>query len=212
MTARLVDPVVELRINGGTKPVTVSAGGSANLTWTSRYATSCTASGGWSGSRSTAGGSQRVGPIAATTMYTLYCRNSVGDNAGTSVTARVNTGSSGSGTGSGSGAGAGSGSGTGTSAGGSGSTGSTKPALDLHINGVAGTVNISPGGRVTLTWSARNVAACTASGGWSGAKPVTGTQSLGPLSADRNFVLACRNDKGGYVTKSVRVTVGKTGR
>ena len=212
VTARLVDPVVELRINGGTKPVTVSAGGSANLTWTSRYATSCTASGGWSGSRSTAGGSQRVGPIAATTMYTLYCRNSVGDNAGTSVTARVNTGSSGSGTGSGSGAGAGSGSGTGTSAGGSGSTGSTKPALDLHINGVAGTVNISPGGRVTLTWSARNVAACTASGGWSGAKPVTGTQSLGPLSADRNFVLACRNDKGGYVTKSVRVTVGKTGR
>lgn len=210
VSARLVDPVVELRINGGTKPVAVPAGGSATLTWSSRYATSCTASGGWSGSKNVSGGSQRVGPIAATTMYTLYCRNGAGDNAGTSVTARVDAGSGGNG--SGTAGGTGSGGGTGTGGGGSGTTGTTKPTLDFRINGVTGTVNIPSGGRVTLTWSTHNVTACTASAGWSGVKPVTGAQSIGPIAADRTFSLACRNDKGGYVTKIVRVTVGKTGR
>jgi len=211
VTARIADPVVEIRINGSTKPVTVARNGSATLTWSSRYATSCTASGGWAGNKSVSGGSQSVGPIASTTMYTLYCRNSLGDNAGTSVTARVDTGTTGSGTGTGTGAGTGSGGGTGTTGGGTTATG-TKPALDLRINGVAGTINVASGAHVTVTWSARNVVACKASSGWTGDKPLSGSQSFGPITARRQFVLACRNDKGGYVTKGVAVTVGQTGR
>ena len=212
--ARLTDPEVQLRINGGTKPVTVPAGGSATLTWSSSYATSCTASGGWSGNKSVSGGTESVGPIRTTTMYTLYCRNSLGDNAGTSVTAKVDAGTTGSGTGSGSGSGSGGGTGAGTGTGGTGSgtTTTTKPALDLRINGIAGTINVASGAHVTVTWSAQNVVACKASSGWTGDKPVSGSQGFGPITARRQFVLACRNAKGGYVTKSVAVIVGQTGR
>ncbi len=211
--ARLTDPEVQFKINGGTKPVTVPAGGSATLTWSSRYATSCTASGGWSGSKAVAGGSQSVGPIRTTTMYTLICRNSLGDNAGTSVTAKVDTGATGSGTGSGTGAGTGGGTGTGGSGSGTTTTTTTtRPTLDLRINGVAGTINVASGAHVTVTWSARNVVACKASSGWTGDKPISGSQGFGPITARRQFVLACRNAKGGYVTKSVAVTVGQTGR
>jgi hypothetical protein len=210
--ARLTDPEVQLRINGSTKPVTVPRNGSATLSWSSRYATSCMASGGWSGNKSVGGGSQSVGPIASTTMYTLFCSNSIGDRAGTSVTAKVDAGTTGSGTGSGSGTGAGTGGGTGTGATGSGTTSTTKPTLDLRINGVAGTVNVPSGARVTVTWSAQNVVACKASSGWTGDKPISGSQGFGPITARRQFVLACRNAKGGYVTKSVAVTVAQTGR
>ena len=77
---------------------------------------------------------------------------------------------------------------------------------------VAGTIYVVPGAHVTLTWSARSVVTCTASAGWSGSKPLEGSASIGPVTTSKNYVLACRNNKGGYVTKSVRVAVGETGR
>jgi hypothetical protein len=72
--------VTNTAISGGDPPPTVSlsasptsvaAGGSSTLTWSSTNATSCTASGGWSGDKATSG-SQSVSP-AATTTYTLGC-------------------------------------------------------------------------------------------------------------------------------------------
>lgn len=50
----------------------VSAGGSSTLTWSSTNATSCTASGAWSGTRA-ASGSEQVGPIDTPATYTLTC-------------------------------------------------------------------------------------------------------------------------------------------
>lgn len=51
---------------------TVSSGGSARVNWMAADADSCTASGGWSGTRA-ANGTETVGPISAGTTYTLTC-------------------------------------------------------------------------------------------------------------------------------------------
>ncbi|MBI1892595.1 MAG: hypothetical protein HYS14_00550 [Candidatus Rokubacteria bacterium] len=59
----------------------------------------------------------------------------------------------------------------------------------------------------TLTWSSTNATTCTASGVWSGSKPVSGSQSTGPLTSTSTYILTC-NGSGGSVTKSATVTVG----
>lgn len=61
-------PVVTLTAN----PPLIGLGNSSNLVWTVTGATSCTASGGWSGARSATGGSQAVSPTV-TTSYTISC-------------------------------------------------------------------------------------------------------------------------------------------
>ncbi|MDO8495194.1 MAG: hypothetical protein Q7S32_01540, partial [bacterium] len=53
---------------------------SGTLSWTTGNSpTSCTAYGGWSGSKSVSGGSQAFGPISTSTTYGLTCTNSGGD-------------------------------------------------------------------------------------------------------------------------------------
>ncbi|GBE47736.1 hypothetical protein BMS3Bbin12_00901 [bacterium BMS3Bbin12] len=74
------------RISLTANPVSVGAGGSAALTWSVTGATSCTASGGWSGARPTAGRTD-TGALSATTTYTLACSGPGGDtSAAASVT------------------------------------------------------------------------------------------------------------------------------
>jgi hypothetical protein len=50
----------------------VTKGGSSTLTWSATNATSCTASGAWTGSLTTSG-SKPTGAIDATSVYTLNC-------------------------------------------------------------------------------------------------------------------------------------------
>jgi hypothetical protein len=58
-------------------PQVVAAGGSSTLTWTSSNATSCTASGAWSGSVGLSG-TQSTGAVGATTSYSLMCSGAGG--------------------------------------------------------------------------------------------------------------------------------------
>ncbi len=67
-------PTVTLSAN----PTTVAMNGTSTLSWTTSNATSCTGSGGWSGSKSVPNGSQSVGPITASTTYTLACTGAGG--------------------------------------------------------------------------------------------------------------------------------------
>jgi azurin len=76
-------PLVQLSAN----PPGVAAGGSTTLNWTSSNVTSCTASGGWSGSKATSG-SQSVGPLQNDTSYSLNC-SGPGGNAFSSTTVTV---------------------------------------------------------------------------------------------------------------------------
>lgn len=64
-------------------PATIARGQSSTITWSSTNATSCTASGGWSGSKG-ASGTQTVTPTATTT-YTLSCSGSGGNATASTV-------------------------------------------------------------------------------------------------------------------------------
>jgi len=69
-------------------PTSVSAGGTSLLTWSSTNATSCTASGGWTGTKPNAG-SATVGPISVSTDYVLSCTGSSGGTTARTVTVAV---------------------------------------------------------------------------------------------------------------------------
>jgi len=58
-------------------PTTVSPGASSTLTWSTSNASTCTASGGWSGATATSG-SASMNSIAATTTYMLSCSGTGG--------------------------------------------------------------------------------------------------------------------------------------
>lgn len=72
-------------------PATVNSGGQSVLTWSSSNATSCTASGGWTGSKA-ANGTETVGPLTQTTTYQLTCTGA-GGQISRSATVSVNGGS-----------------------------------------------------------------------------------------------------------------------
>jgi hypothetical protein len=63
----------------------VALGNSTTLSWTSNNATSCTASGSWSGSRDSTGSVTLTPTAAGVTTYTLSCSNSAGASQSTSV-------------------------------------------------------------------------------------------------------------------------------
>jgi hypothetical protein len=66
-------PMVSLQAS----PTQVDAGSDVTLSWTSTNATSCTASGGWSGSQATSG-TLAVGPLAVASVFMLSCSGSGG--------------------------------------------------------------------------------------------------------------------------------------
>jgi hypothetical protein len=83
VTAAPPPPTVTLAPSVGT----VATGGSATLTWSSTNATSCTASGGWTGAKASSG-NQSTGPLTATTNFTLTC-SGPGGSATRTVTVTV---------------------------------------------------------------------------------------------------------------------------
>jgi RHS repeat-associated protein len=76
-------PTLQFSVN----PATLTAGGSSTLSWTSQYATACSASGAWSGSKATSG-SQSVTP-SSTSTYALSC-SGAGGSVSQSATVTVN--------------------------------------------------------------------------------------------------------------------------
>jgi hypothetical protein len=70
-------------------PSAITSGGSSTLSWTATNATSCTAGGGWSGTKAVSG-SASTGALTATTTYTLSCTGT-GGNASQSATVSVST-------------------------------------------------------------------------------------------------------------------------
>ena len=70
-------------------PSKVSLGGASTLTWSSTDATSCTASGAWSGTRPTVGSEAQTPAVAGTTIYNLSCTGTGGAGSA-SATVTVN--------------------------------------------------------------------------------------------------------------------------
>ena len=67
--------------------------------------------------------------------------------------------------------------------------------------------SVAAGGSVTLTWSAPNATACTASGSsaWTGSEPVSGTASV-VISATAALTLTCTG-AGGSTAQTVNIAV-----
>ena len=69
-------------------PMTITAGQSATLTWSSTNATACTASGAWLGSKA-ASGSESTGVLGDTSTFTLTCDGLGGTSSAQSVVVNV---------------------------------------------------------------------------------------------------------------------------
>jgi hypothetical protein len=66
--------------------------------------------------------------------------------------------------------------------------------------------SVQAGGSLTLTWSSTNATSCTASGAWTGSRATSGSESVGPLTANSTFTLSCTGP-GGSHDASVDVTI-----
>jgi hypothetical protein len=89
------------------------------------------------------------------------------------------------------------------------SDGSVPPPAAPTVSIVANPTSVSSGSAATLTWSSTNATSCTASGGWSGSKTTSGSQSTGNLTANTVFTLTCTGS-GGSATQSANVTVASS--
>ncbi|HKD54543.1 MAG TPA: hypothetical protein VKB72_10030 [Steroidobacteraceae bacterium] len=81
----------------------------------------------------------------------------------------------------------------------------TAPAAPVVTLSVDHT-QVASGSTVDVIWSSQNATTCTASGGWSGSKPVSGTATSAALLQDTTFTLSCTG-AGGTQSKSATVTV-----
>ena len=151
----------------GASPSAITAGQSTMLNWSSTNASSCSASGSWSGSRAT-NGSLSVSPTS-NASYTLTC-----SGAGGSVNRTVAV--------------------------------SVTPAAAPQLTFSSADSTVSTGGTTQLTWSSTNTTSCTASGGWSGGRSVSGSQMVGPLSGTTTFTLSC-SGPGGNVIRMLTVSM-----
>ena len=152
---------------------TINSGGAATLTWTSSNATSCTASGDWSGNKSLSG-TELTDILTAPATYTLACAG-VGESVSKSVIITINI---------------------------------PPPPNAPTMSFSANPTTIDPNQSSLLKWSTSGADSCTASGDWSGDKPLNNTagETTGSLSASATYTLACTG-AGGTTTRTATVTV-----
>ncbi len=81
VSASIPAPTVTLSAS----PTSVASGASSNLTWSSLNATSCTASGAWSGNRATAGSASTAPLTAASNTFALTCSGTGGSTSASAI-------------------------------------------------------------------------------------------------------------------------------
>ena len=69
-------------------PTSIASGGSSTLTWSSTNATSCAASGAWSGAKATSG-TQSTGAITMPSSYSLTCTGTGGTSVASTVMVNI---------------------------------------------------------------------------------------------------------------------------
>ncbi|MBI5068370.1 MAG: hypothetical protein HZB56_09010 [Deltaproteobacteria bacterium] len=180
-------PAPTVAISAATEyPSCVDTGQQTTLTWSSTGATSCTASGSWSGTVAPSG-SQVIYPAAAssaaylTLEYALSCTGAGGTASASAAVCAVPS---------------------------NGWQPPPQPALDLAVT----PASIALGESATLEWSSRYASACTASDAWTGLQSLSGTSTVTPPSAGTfNYSLFCQGYQGGAsatVTLSVQTAPG----
>lgn len=80
--------------------------------------------------------------------------------------------------------------------------------VTLNADLVSGNGSVSP----TLTWSTSPVAnSCTASGGWTGTKAASGTETIPAINVSKTFVLLCTWNTGSVVLTWTKPTQNTDG-
>jgi hypothetical protein len=84
---------VDIKINGSDGPIVLSSLSSLPIMWSTNNANSCTASGGtnWTGPKENSGGPEYTEYISTTKIFTLTCKNALGNDVSDSVTVSVPT-------------------------------------------------------------------------------------------------------------------------
>lgn len=82
------------------------------------------------------------------------------------------------------------------------------PAPTLMLDASPTTIEFQ--GQSSLSWSTTNAVTCEASGDWSGSKPTSGQETVGPLGETSDFGLSCTNADSISVTRNVTITVAQT--
>ncbi len=79
-------------------------------------------------------------------------------------------------------------------------------AIPSIVFSVSSTV-VNAGDSVVVNWSSNRAETCQASGGWSGSKTLSGSETVGPLNQGTTLSLSCSGPGGGSV-RSVDVAIG----
>ncbi len=88
-------------------------------------------------------------------------------------------------------------------------SGNTVPTVDLKANGFDGPITIPYNASANLSWQSNNATSCTASGAWSGNKPLSGSQSTGNLTSSKTYTITCSRDSL-TIIDSVTINVEST--
>ena len=87
-----------------------------------------------------------------------------------------------------------------TSCGGGGGGGSSTPEPVASVSLSASDTDLFPGDTATLTWSSTIATSCSASGSWTGAGGVSGSQVVTVNEGDNVYSLKCGNSRTASVT------------
>jgi hypothetical protein len=146
----------------------VEEGQFVQVTWASSNATSCEASGNWSGPLPLSG-TETVGPLHVTMQFGVSC--------------------------------------TGPGGTASGNTGPIQVVPAPSVTLTATPSILREGQTSQLTWNTRAVVSCEASGTWSGPRPLSGTETVGPFTHEgpTPYDLDCVNSAGSHTVRTVVV-------
>jgi hypothetical protein len=170
-------PTVDIKANDSDGPITIPQNTSATLSWASTDADSCSASGGWSGSKAVSG-SESTGSLSSSRTFTITCINTCGS---ASDTVQVNVSG--------------------------GSYNCMLPlSADIKANNSDEPITIAYETSATLSWTSANLSSCSASGDWSGSKALSGSESTGNLTSSKSYTLTCISPCGS-VTDTIEVEV-----
>ncbi len=80
------------------------------------------------------------------------------------------------------------------------------PVPDPSLNLSASPLSIAPGDKTRLNWSSQNATGCSASGDWSGAKSLSGSEDASP-TVNSTYSMDCAEPSGKHAARSVSVSV-----
>jgi hypothetical protein len=183
--------VADIKVNGSDSGISVAYGDLITLTWTSQGATTCSVD---PISYYAISDSKSIRSISTQT-YTLTCQGPNGVSARDSVTVTTSNAPSTSTTGT-------------TNYGTTGYTYTPTTGTGKEVTISASPQRIDPRGNSVLVWNTQNMDSCTASGGWSGTKPTSGSETVFP-NGSTEYILTCYNGSRS-VRSSVIVYVGTT--